>query len=251
MLRFLLTPRWIAGHVLLVAGVLLFVNLGFWQLRRLDEVRTTNALITQRLEAPRSSLEQLLSEVGGDADALAYRRVRTEGRYLADAQVLTAPRSRAGRPGHHVLTPLDTGDEVVLVDRGWIPFEREADLPAVDPVDGAVRVEGILLPAEPGEIGEAELVARIVPEQLEARLELELLPVSLLLQEQSPPQLGQLPMPGEPPLLDEGNHLSYAVQWFLFAVIAVVGYPLLVRRALRDHNERSPDVPEMAAASRP
>ena len=32
--RKLLTPRWIAGHLLALALIVLFVNLGFWQLSR-------------------------------------------------------------------------------------------------------------------------------------------------------------------------------------------------------------------------
>ena len=39
-----------------------------------------------------------------------------------------------------------------------------------------------------------------------------------------------LPAPGD------GPHLGYAVQWFIFTAIAVVGYPLVLR-----HVSRRPD----------
>ena len=45
--------------------------------------------------------------------------------------------------------------------------------------------------------------------------------------------------PGAPPDLDEGPHLSYAVQWFIFATIGVVGYPLILRRHTRRARRRS------------
>ena len=43
----------------------------------------------------------------------------------------------------------------------------------------------------------------------------------------------QFPIRQEPPLLDEGNHLSYAIQWFTFALVLGFGYIMLVR-----HRER-------------
>jgi cytochrome oxidase assembly protein ShyY1 len=36
------------------------------------------------------------------------------------------------------------------------------------------------------------------------------------------------------PELDEGPHFSYAVQWFIFSTIAIVGYPLILRRNARE-----------------
>lgn len=236
--RFLLTPRWIAGHVLLVTVVVLFINFGFWQLRRLAEVREHNVLVTERLQAPPEALDVLLSETGGDPDLLAYRRVIVEGRYLGDQQLLTAPRSRSGRPGHEVLTPLQAEQgPAVLVHRGWIPFTgTDPDVPAPQ---GEVTVTGVLLPPEPGDPGETPLVRRIAPAQLGGRVGTELLPAYLLLQDQQPAS-GVLTFQPQLPPLDEGNHLSYALQWFAFALIALIGYPaLLVRTAREQRADRS------------
>ena len=251
MYRFLLRPRWIAGHVLLLVGVVTFVNLGFWQLRRLDERRTHNALVTERLEAPPVTLDELLATVGPDASALEYRRVTVAGRYQADGQVLTAPRSRDGRPGPQVLTvlrgdwfhetrgrpaPPDGGsqreDGVVLVDRGWIPFARDAAAPA--PPAGDVRVEGIVRAPEPGDVGAAEQVARIVPQRIGERLGQPLPPYYVQLWRQQPPPTGGAPLPAGAPELSEGSHQSYALQWFSFALIALIGYPVLLWRNARE-----------------
>ena len=40
------------------------------------------------------------------------------------------------------------------------------------------------------------------------------------------------------PPLDEGPHRSYAWQWAIFSVIAVVGYPLALRRRARSAPDR-------------
>ena len=58
-------------------------------------------------------------------------------------------------------------------------------------------------------------------------------PQPLQLAEQKPPQPGDLPVPVALPELSEGPHLSYALQWFLFAAVAIVGAAILVRREKR------------------
>ena len=58
----------------------------------------------------------------------------------------------------------------------------------------------------------------------------EVAPLPLRLTDQSPPQPGDLPRPEPPPELSEGPHLSYAIQWFSFAAIALVGAVILHRR---------------------
>lgn len=232
MYRFLLMPRWVAGHVLLVVAVITFVNLGSWQLRRLDERRDHNALVTERLQAQPIALDELLNTVGREVSALEYRRVTVVGRYRSDDQLLTAPRSRDGRPGPQVLTVLQRdGGAALLVDRGWIAFNRDTAAPA--PPGGGIRIEGIVRGPEPGEIGNADQVARIVPSQIAERLDRALPAFYVELWEQQP-QAGGAPLPGGPPALSEGSHQSYALQWFSFALIASIGYPALVWRTARE-----------------
>jgi surfeit locus 1 family protein len=51
----------------------------------------------------------------------------------------------------------------------------------------------------------------------------------MLLSRQSPPQNGQLPVVVKPEPLSEGPHKSYAIQWFSFIVIGLVGYAAFIR----------------------
>jgi cytochrome oxidase assembly protein ShyY1 len=243
MYRFLLTPRWVVGHLLVVLTLITFVNLGFWQLRRLDERREYNTLVTRRLDAAPVPLKDLVARVGRDPAALEFRRVVVTGRYLPGEQLLTAPRSRDGRPGPQVLTVLQgDGGTSVLVDRGWIPFDRDVVQAPPAPV-GHVHVEGVVRGPEPGAIGDGDQVARIVPQLIGQRIGQPLPPFYVELWDQRPPISVAAPLPASPPALAEGSHQSYALQWFAFALIALIGYPMLIFRTAQGRIRRRADEP--------
>ena len=233
MYGFLRRPKWVLGHVLVVTVVVTFTILGFWQLDRLDHARARNAAVAAQVAAPPQPLSAAL------ADSLEpYTKVVAEGTYAADAQVLTAPRSRDGRPGHHVLTPLETDAGAVLVDRGWVPFDRDGiGSEEVAPPEGAVQVEGLLMPPEEGDAGAGEFVGVIDPEVVEARTGISLVPAYLHLDGETS---GAGLLPSTVPSPDEGNHLSYAVQWFLFTGVVLIGYPILIARTARDTGRAPP-----------
>lgn len=237
MYRFLWSPRWIVAHLALIVVAAACVSLGLWQLRRLDEKRAFNALVSERLAAQQEPLAAVLGE---PADRLAYRRVTATGRYLPSEEVLLSPRSRDGAPGHDVLTPLVTSSGGILVDRGWVPFALSTPPVAqAAPPPGEVTVAGYLLPGRhaprAGPVGAARLgfLSDADISRLQRQVSVPLAPAYLVLTSQSPAP-GTLPRPGAPPQLGEGPHLSYAVQWFLFASVAVIGYPFLIRRRARD-----------------
>ena len=241
MYRFLVTPKWIFAHILVVVAVGFFIWAGFWQLSRLEQARDARALGEGRVSATAVPLDELIADTGGAVDDLLYRRVQVSGTYLADLQVATPPRSRDGRPGNLLLTPLQPagGGQAVLVERGWVPFTRNGLLSErAQPPEDEVTVEGVLLPVEnPGAndvFNDAGLVRFINPPAMQQDLGVALQPLALRLLEQAPAPAGELPVAGRVPTFDEGNHLSYAVQWFLFATTVVVGYPILLRRTAEE-----------------
>lgn len=190
------------------------VRLGIWQLERLDQRRESNDRIRDGLGA---ALVVLNEAPGSGA---AHRRARAVGTYDTGHEVVLFGRSLDGRAGDHLLTPLRLSDgSAVLVDRGWVPTGRRA--PAVDQ---EVRVRGLLLPAEStdGEPPAGGRVTSVDPVGIALTLPYELSPVYLLLQGQEP-QPGSLPIPVRTPELSDGPHLGYAIQWFSFAGVAVVG----------------------------
>ncbi|WP_285658756.1 SURF1 family protein, partial [Helicobacter bizzozeronii] len=149
--RFLLKPRWILSHLFVLFCVVLFINLGLWQLRRLDERKAYNAEVAAAEAEPTVPLDQLLPQgpaaTADEVDAVQYRSAVATGTYAVDQQVLVTNRSNGGAPGFWVLTPLVQADgTAVVVNRGWIPFSYTADGPWTDfdPPTGQVQVLGMV-----------------------------------------------------------------------------------------------------------
>jgi cytochrome oxidase assembly protein ShyY1 len=241
---------------IVVAGTC--VRLGIWQLHRLEWRRAYNASVTAGLATAPSPIQRLLDGVT-DPSTLSYRRAVATGTYDASREVILYGRTQNDAPGNHVLTPLVLADgRAIIVDRGWIPFDPEQPTPvqgdAAAPF-GTVTVTGVLFPPDstappPAGASVAVTVREIDLTQLQAEMPYRLLPVYLLLGEQTPPQAGGVPSPGSLPELTEGPHLSYAYQWFSFALIAVLGYGLLLRRDRREERgaARRPGVADDASA---
>lgn len=242
----LLKPRWIVAHVIIVTVAIAFVSLGLWQLDRLAEVKAENATIAARLDGSPRPLGDVLADMGEDAE---YAPVEVTGRFVPDEEVLQRSRDRNGVNGFHVLTPLETGrGEAVLVRRGWVPFEL--DTPPVAeaaPPAGEVTVTGYLERSEPQpegfgqrdpDDGVLERVFRADTARIDRQTSADLVQGYVVhLEEQTPGQPGALPHPPDRPELDEANHLSYALQWFSFAAIALIGYPVVLRKRIGERRD--------------
>lgn len=238
MLALLRTPRWAAATTVFVAISLVFVSLGRWQLQRHGERQLENTVNSERLAAEAVPLDEMLAAAGDDLASLEYRRVEVSGVFSPDTEILVRSQVANERPGFHVVTPLVTPFGTLLVNRGWVPLAVESPpVTEVPPGSGEVTVEGVVRlsqqrpsigPVEPE--GELDIVARIDIERLAPQFS-DLLPVWA---QQTDPSVGELPIRVPLPDTDDpGPHLPYAVQWFSFAAIAIGGYGLLVRRALR------------------
>jgi cytochrome oxidase assembly protein ShyY1 len=234
--RGMASPRARRAAIVIVAGIVAVtcVALGLWQLRRLEDRRALNARIVRARAAPAVTVG-----TAGDVAGLApFRRVEAAGTYDAGGEVLLYGRSLGGRPGHHVVTPLELSDgSGVLVVRGWVPFGVDAAPvrgPAVAAA-GEVVVEGWLVPPEtrgqstPDRRG---VMGTLDIERVGERVDVELAPLAIQLRTQRPARSGA-PTPIPPPALSEGPHLSYVIQWFSFAAVAVAGAAILVRRERR------------------
>lgn len=237
MYRFLLRPKWIGFHLLVAGAMVAMVNLGLWQLRRLDQRRDFNAVVEARYDATPVPIGDLLT-AGTDPDDVEWRPVTTAGEYLPGDGVRIVNRSQSGRAGDNLVVPLRLDDgRLLLVNRGFVPIE--ADAPA--PPGGHVAVTGRLHPSETRRLGQLSdpeqgrltEAQRIDIERLAPQLPGEPVPMYLDLIESQPPDATPFPEPIARPELGEGPHLSYAVQWFLFTVAVGVGWVLAVRHSLR------------------
>jgi len=248
-------------HVAVVTLVVAMVLLGLWQLRRLDEKRAYGSLVEARQDQPVADVRDVVpsdARVDDDAiDAVLYRKVSAMGTYEDDDTVVVENRTLNGASGAWVLTPLRLEDgAAVVVNRGFIGFDREGAIVAPAAPRGSVIAQGLLFPSQrrgsfgptDPQDGELEVLARVDLDRLEAQVDYQVLPAYLHLVGGDPdesPTTGDVPalVPLGPPELEEGPHLSYAVQWFIFSTIAAGGYGLLLRRVARDHGQ------EVAAAT--
>lgn len=239
MYRFLLRPKWIGFHLLVLAGVIAMVYLGFWQLRRLDARQEFNAAVEARYDAAPEGLDDVLGPTSGrsDLEQIEWRPVTASGRYLADDQILIVNRSQNGRAGDNVVVPLELDDgRVLLVNRGFTPLGETSTTPPT----GTVEVLGRLRPtqerrlgqlSDPAE-GELDEAQRVDIERLSAQLPGEVVPMYLDLIESVPAGTVGWPEPVAAPDVTDGPHLSYAVQWFLFSAAVAVGWVLAVRHSV-------------------
>lgn len=119
-------PKWIVGHVIVIVAVLIFINMGLWQLRRLGDRQDFNTLLMDRTTVGEVALDEALARFGPSQDELELRVVVATGKYRPAEEVILIAKSYNGLSGHHVLTPLDLGDgRAVIVDRGWVPIDLD------------------------------------------------------------------------------------------------------------------------------
>jgi cytochrome oxidase assembly protein ShyY1 len=242
MYRFLLRPRWILFTLAVVVAIVAMINLGFWQLRRLDDRREFNAAVEDRIDRPAVAIDELVpadAEVGDDRlGDIEWRPVEASGRYLGDEEIHIVNRSQGGRAGDNVVTPLRLDDgRILLVARGFVPLAEEA-APAPS---GEVTIEGRLRRSQvrrtgalsdPG-TGRLTEAQRVDIPRLEPQLPGDAVPMYIELTASQPAESDVFPEPIAEPELGQGPHLSYAVQWFLFSAIAAVGWVLAVTRSRR------------------
>ena len=245
-MRFPIRPRWIVLSILVVSVSVGCAILGFWQLDRLEERRSANTVIRSRLGGEPVPLQQLLDalqpQAGFEVDPADYEytRVTTAGVLTDEGRVLVRSHVVDGQAGVHAVLPLGLGDgKGVLVNVGWFPIGVDpAPVAQLYGPEGRMELLGFIRadqqrPAfgrrEPE--GLLETVARIDVGRIQQQVGVELLPFWIQLIEPDDP--GRLPVPLPSPELDEASHLSYAVQWFSFGLIAVLGYLALMRKELR------------------
>jgi cytochrome oxidase assembly protein ShyY1 len=252
--RFLLRPRWITLILGVAVLAAVFVQLGDWQLDRRTQRHAHNALVAANSQRPPRPVQEVLAPGKPVPPAQEWTRVIIHGRYDADHQTLVRYRPLDGAPGFHVLTPLVPQDgAAVLVDRGWIPRPSGSEAAtAPSPPSGEVTVVARVRRSEEAPPGQARprsgQVRFIDTDQLAADLPYPVVDGYVELVEQRP-TAGELPRPVPPPQLSEGPHLAYGLQWYLFAVIAVVGLGVLIydeahggrlRERLRGPDPRAP-----------
>jgi len=240
---------WIFVTILVFIASIVMIRLGIWQLDRLAGRRAFNTQVLSQIDEPPLPLT---SEVlSNDLESLEFRTVQIEGEYdLANTLVL-GNQVWEDQVGVHILTPLKIAgtEEMILVDRGWITFEdwQNRNLAEYDE-QGSVRAQGMLRVSQT-KLGLRECLDETAGEApfqvwclalggISQYLPYELLPVYLIQAptgEQDTPPFRAIPQIE----ISEGPHLSYAIQWFTFTAILLIGYPFFVRRELQARERKA------------
>ena len=230
--RFLFRPRWIAFHLLCVAGVVAMIMLSFWQFDRLAERKDFNRDVRSRSDTP---IVDLASLDLADPASVEWRAVRATGTYLPSEQILILNRSQDGRAGVNVVTPLRLDDgRIVAVTRGFIGLADTPPAAPTGPVDvvGVARASDSRRAGQPTEAeGRLSEMFRLDLDRLDEQIDGDLLDVSISMIDSAPSD-DPILRPVPPPALSEGSHLSYAIQWLIFAACVVIGWTLAVRRSI-------------------
>lgn len=224
-----MNPRLPAALCLLLATG--FAALGVWQVGR----RSSKLALIERAEArvhaaPRS----LPPRIAWHRD-LAFTRIRVVGTLRHDRETLVQAVTVRG-PGWWVITPLQTGDTTLLVNRGFVsadrrdPATRSASAPA-----GPVTITGLIRATEPGggflranDPAAGRWFSRDVAAIARAR-ELGDTP-PFFLDADAASNSGGWPVGGLTVVGFANNHLVYALTWFALAGLSATGAVLLVRR---------------------
>ncbi len=223
--------------MLVIFSIGAFGVLSWWQWSRADERRADRIAIEVSVSDP-----QTLDSAADADELIAFTPVKMNGTFRDEYSVLVRKRPLEGSNGLWVMTPFQTADGAqVWLLRGW--------LPAASSATGVIEV-----PAAPG--GVIDITAAIrAPEGTDPVLGLpqgqvpgvdpKVLPETgsptasnfLQLMATDAPEEGLLSVPL--PSVDEGQNISYAVQWILFALVAAVGWFYFLRREEKEDRESS------------
>jgi len=215
-----------------VGAALVCVRLGFWQLHRLEQRRARNALVSGRFAAAAVDPSQLPR----DTAAARFMRVRVAGVPDYAHELIFAVRTYKGSPGVNLLTPvrLPGSDTVIIVNRGWIysPDGSTVKLDDWHDRDSVFIGYADEFPSKGGATytGRPQVIAHLSYDVVTKALPYPVSPTYVVAMGDSANATDRVARLSIPPL-DEGPHLGYAIQWFAFAVVALVGTGIVIRQA--------------------
>jgi surfeit locus 1 family protein len=232
--------KWLPITILILIAAILCGRLGIWQLSRLAERRVFNAHVLTV-----QAMQPLYLPAQVDLTTMEYRAVRLSGTYDFTNQVAIRDQFYNNQLGYHLLTPLNlVNAKVILIDRGWIPSSgnltpsdwRKYDQPGEVPLNGVIRLSqtttsfgSVSDPTLTPDQTRLDFWVYVNLDRIGKQMPYPILPVYVQLDPD--PNRTEPPIPYQPELdLSEGPHQSYAIQWFSFGTLFLVGYPFYVRR---------------------
>ena len=250
--RFALSRRWFGYLALALVFAAVCIALSHWQVARLTETRSANNLVERNYHSTPVAVSAILPSLTSFSADQEWRQAELHGSYLLTKQLLVRNRPFNGQPGFEVLTPflLDDG-RVFVVDRGYVPTGNTHDRPdsIPEPVSGPVTVIVRLQAGEPNLAGRTGVPGELATIHLADVAEVVSQPTytgayGLMVSETPSMLIRPTAMPR--PQLDEGLHISYAIQWILFGVMAFFGLWYAIRQEYRMRNADDPEEQDRA-----
>lgn len=236
--------RWRRSLALAVAFAVGCALLSWWQFSRRAETVEANARITANAAAPARPLAEVLATRTAYRPGQQWLTVRVRGTYLTGEQLLVRNRVNGDSPGFEVLTPLRLDDgSVFVLDRGWVPIGTKQDRPdsVPDVPPGTVEVDAYLQGDEgalPGRTAPAGEIPSVDVQAVAAEVGLPTYTGAYGQVRSETPAAATAPVRLAPSPedtgVDEGTHLSYGIQWIIFALLGFGALGWSIRRDLRD-----------------
>lgn len=228
MLSLLRTRRWQGFTAVVIVAIIAFGLLSRWQWSRAEEKQ-------QQQQAQAASQADPITPRAGDP-VPEFTAISMTGEYVPASRRLVRQRPLEGRNGFWVMEQLATDSGLIWVMRGWVAAPALVnESPAVPQVDSPiVTVTGVARPLPAGEpltdrggLPESQ-VTQIVKAQLPDAGSMDW----YLQQTGSEPSDPLVPVPLPEP--DDLQNISYAVQWLLFAAVAIGGWYFFLRREAKE-----------------
>ena len=228
--------KWLNWVVLVVVFSIACGFLANWQFSRRESRLAAIELVKHNFDSAPVSPENFIVSGRFEANKNAWRTISISGHYLSDKALLVRNRPNNGTGGFEQLVPFETNTGLILyVSRGWLPTGERQNYPDNVPIPTTenTMLLGRLVAEEPilergapaGQI--ASINVNLANKQ--TGLSGAIVGGYIRLIDESPDTSTKLqPMPN--PSTEEGNNLSYAVQWIIFALMAVGALLWRVRR---------------------
>lgn len=240
LLRKMISRQWWFTTLLVLLGTTLCVRLGIWQLDRLEGRRAFNSRVVSMQAMPALDLN---SGNFDSVESMEWRATTVIGEYDFENQIALRNQYYRDEYGYHLLTPLLTSGTAVLVDRGWIPADRNSapsdwrkyDEPGMVTITGQIRLGqtkpsfGGVADAMPADGSPLWVWNNADIEGIALQMPYPIL--NVYVQPNASDSDTEPPIPFQPEIeLTEGPHFGYALQWFTFAILLFFGYPFYLRK---------------------
>ena len=249
--RLVITPRWIIALAVTIVFALITTLFAQWQWDRRGQAVAEIERVENNYDRSPVAIDELLPDSVFFDEGDKWRPVVVRGEYVSDEEMLVRTRPRGGSVGFDVVVPfVSVSGQAYLISRGWVPTGEAQDLPdrVPGPPVGEVEVVARLLPGEPpipgrgapeGQLATVNLADAAIASGVEVHQG------AYLALDRETPAVSPTPVLQDRPRLDEGPHLSYTFQWYLFGILGFIAWAYLLREDYR--RRHGLDVPTAAA----